>query len=149
MKEKNYHLGVKALIQDKSGRILILKVNQAKFVNPKPGEDWDIPGGRVIEGHTIEQTLAKEIEEEIGAVEFKSMTPFDTVVSAMEIPLKDGSGNKVGLVLTTYLCTPKGPITVRLSEEHTDYAWVSPQEAARLIAYKYADSFIEKLKSLV
>lgn len=146
VKEKNFHLGVKALIQNEAGKVLILKVNQKKFI--KPGQDhWDIPGGRVLEGTTIEDTLLREIEEEIGAVKLQSMTPFDTIVSNMEIPLKDGG--KVGLILTVYLCTVKEPINVQLSEEHIEYAWVFPQEAMPFLAYKYSPSFIDKLNNLI
>ena len=66
MKEKIYHLGIKAFIRNRKGEVLLLQVNQEKFKNPTPGGYWDIPGGRVLNGHTIEETLQREIEEETG-----------------------------------------------------------------------------------
>jgi 8-oxo-dGTP diphosphatase len=146
MKEKIYHLGVKALIRNQSGEVLLLKVNQKKFKNPKPGSYWDIPGGRVLNGHTIEETLRREVEEETGLTTLESFEPIDTVVSNIEIPLE--GEKKAGLVLSIYTCFPRGEINVRLSEEHTEYCWFSTQEAANLLSYKYPVSFTEKVISL-
>jgi 8-oxo-dGTP diphosphatase len=143
MKEKIYHLGIKALIQNQSGKILLLKVNQEKFKNPKPDDYWDIPGGRVLEGHSIEETLRREVEEETGITIFEAFKPLGTVVSNIEIPLDDE--RKAGLILSIYSCLIRNEEDVRLSKEHTEYSWCSPKEAAQLLSYKYPASFIEKV----
>lgn len=146
MKEKIYHLGIKALIRNQSGEVLLLKVNQEKFKNPKPGSYWDIPGGRVLNGHTIEETLRREIEEETGLTTLESFEPIDTVVSNIEIPLE--GEQKAGLVLSIYNCHLRSELKVRLSEEHTECSWFSPEEAAHLLSYKYPASFTEKVIKL-
>jgi 8-oxo-dGTP diphosphatase len=147
MKEKIYHLGIKALIRNQSGEVLLLKVNQEKFKNPKPGSYWDIPGGRVLNDHTIEETLRREIEEETGLTTLKLFEPIDTVVSNIEIPLE--GEQKAGLVLSIYSCHLRGEMNVRLSEEHTECSWFSPKEAAHLLSYKYPTSFTEKVINLL
>ena len=58
--EDSYHLGVKALIRNERGEILLLKVNVAKLRNATIAY-WDIPGGRVQRGDTVETTLHREI----------------------------------------------------------------------------------------
>lgn len=146
MKEKIYHLGIKALIRNQSGEILLLKVNQENFKNPKSGSYWDIPGGRVLNGHTIEETLRREVEEETGITTLESFEPIDTVVSNIEIPLE--GKQKAGLVLSIYNCLLKGEENIRLSEEHTEYSWLYPKEAAHLLSYKYPASFTEKVINL-
>lgn len=146
MTEKIFHLGIKALVQEQSGKFLVLKVNQAKFKDPKPDDYWDIPGGRVLEGATIEETLFRELEEETGITALDFFKPLDTILSNIEIPLKDG--RKVGLILTIYYCTLQSIPSIKLSAEHTEYAWVSPSEASTVLAYKYPKEFIEKIKEL-
>ena len=100
MPEKNYHLGVKALLKNNQGQCLLLKVNQEKFKSPKKEEYWDIPGGRVQNGDTIDETLLREIEEETTLKNITNITPFDTTVSNIEIPLDNGE--TVGLIFFVY-----------------------------------------------
>ena len=47
MSEDAYHLGVKALVRDADGKILLLKVNPAELKGAKNSNYWDLPGGRV------------------------------------------------------------------------------------------------------
>ncbi len=145
--EKIYHLGIKGLIQNLSGNILLLKVDQEKFKNPKPGSYWDIPGGRVTKGQSIEETLKREIKEETGLTTIESIQPLETLISNIEIPLEDGT--TAGLVLSIYRCVVSSDPTITLSEEHTDFSWASPKEASELLAYKFPKEFTEKLKALI
>lgn len=146
MTEKIYHLGIKALIRNSLGEILLLKVNQEKFKTPSPMEYWDIPGGRVMEGQTLEETLHREVKEETGLTSFDSYKPLDIVISNIEIPLNDKQ--KAGLVLSIYDCLIKEEVCIQLSEEHSDFSWASPQEAAHLLTHKYPPSFTEKVRDL-
>ncbi len=146
MEEKIYHLGIKALIQNKAGEILLLKVNQEKFKNPTPGSYWDIPGGRVLNDSTIEETLSREIEEETGIKRFDSFKHLATLISNIEIPLTHEK--KAGLILSIYGCVLSDPINIQLSSEHTDYAWFSPTEASGMLSYKYPKEFTEKVNKL-
>lgn len=144
MNEKKFHVGVKALIRDERGRILILKANPKELKGGKA--HWDLPGGRIKEGDTTEQTLRTEIKEELGidgsALEiFKN---FDTSISNMEIPI---GNEKYGLVLMVYLCGLKKK-QFSLSNEHTEYKWATPDEASNLLAVKFSKSFIERLQEI-
>jgi hypothetical protein len=50
MNEDFFHLGIKALIKNADGKILLLKVNTAKLKDFHGEPYWDIPGGRVQNG---------------------------------------------------------------------------------------------------
>ncbi|HEV2403361.1 MAG TPA: NUDIX domain-containing protein [Candidatus Saccharimonadales bacterium] len=50
--EDIFHLGVKALLKNDKGEILLLQVNPAKL-NGKRTDYWDLPGGRVQKGQTV------------------------------------------------------------------------------------------------
>lgn len=48
------------IIKDKNGKILLLHRNTSKRTQ------WEVPGGKIDEGETAEQTAIREIEEELG-----------------------------------------------------------------------------------
>lgn len=143
--EEVFHFGIKALIRNRAGHILVLQNNptHASGLNPP---HWDLPGGRVHKGDSIEQTLYREIEEEIGIEEIKVCNMVDVSISKVRVPLDKTSA---GLILMTFLCSIKNPDEIRLTDdEHIQFKWVPPQKAAQLLAAKFSDSFIKKVKKL-
>lgn len=149
MTEDNFHLGIKALIRNEEGKILLLRVNPKglKKCSSYNGKSyWDIPGGRIHRGNTVEQTLRREIEEETGIKDVKSFQYFLMVLSNIRIPLKNGGD--VGLILGVYLCDVENAQEIKLSDEHTACEWVGPREAAELLAFKYPQEFTSKIAKL-
>ena len=144
MKEDVFHLGVKALIQDRSGKILLLKVNLKKLTRTKESY-WDIPGGRIQRGDSVSDTLLRELNEETGINGVKQIEPFSMVLSNRRIPIGQSD---VGLVLDTYICKLDDVSEVRISSEHTEYGWFEPVKAAELLQVKYPPEFVEKLKNI-
>jgi len=142
--EDIYNLGIKALITNQAGQILLLQVNKQELIDENRAY-WDIPGGRVKQGDTVEQTLAEEVQEETG-LQLKSHQYFDSILSNIRIPQHSGDTVGVGLILFIYRCAvtdENAPIT--LSREHSQYRWAEPSEAAELLKVKYPDSFTNKL----
>jgi 8-oxo-dGTP pyrophosphatase MutT (NUDIX family) len=146
MNEDIYHLGVKALIRNATGKILLLEVNTAAYTLRKDEPHWDIPGGRIEKNSTIEKTLQREVQEELGNVTLEVTDPLLTVISNIRIPLKDKTD--VGLVLSVYACKLNEPSVITLSDEHLSYGWFDPKEAAEKLAYKYPQQFIAAIKQL-
>jgi 8-oxo-dGTP pyrophosphatase MutT (NUDIX family) len=146
MNEDVFHLGIKALIQNTEAKILILKVN-IKGLKGFSGEAyWDIPGGRVKLGDSVEETLKREIEEETGITKVEVMEKIDMVLSN-NIRIPNPQGGTFGLILAVYKCKTKST-EVKVSEEHVDYKWANPQEAAKLLEIKYPKEFTEKIALL-
>lgn len=139
--EDNFHLGVKAIIRNAAGKVLLLKVNPKKLHNISEAY-WDIPGGRIQRGSTVEETLQREIEEEIGVKEIRDLKPVTMVLSNIRIPVKTSD---VGLILAVYSCTIDSKTPIILSEEHIEAAWFDMSEAAQLLQFKYPKSFTKNL----
>lgn len=143
--EDKFHLGIKALIRNSAGEILLLKVNKEKLKGFTGEAYWDIPGGRIQKDSTIEETLKREVEEEIGVKEITNIKPFLMVLSKIRIPQGDDS---VGLILGAYTCEIPENSEIKLSEEHVEAKWFVPIEASKLLEVKYPIEFTEKIKEL-
>lgn len=140
--EDTFHLGIKGLIRNHEGDILLLEVNKQKLNQAKESY-WDIPGGRIQRGETVEQALRREIEEETGITELTNIQPFSMALSNIRIPQQDG--NDVGLILWVFTCDAPNLQAVTISDEHVDLAWFSPAEVAEKLQVKYPVEFIGKL----
>ncbi|MBI1978981.1 MAG: NUDIX hydrolase [Candidatus Aenigmarchaeota archaeon] len=142
MTEQKFHVGAKALIMNDENEILILKTNAEGMKHSNPSH-WDLPGGRIKEGDSLEGTLRKEIEEELGINNMEILGHFDTSISNLKIPLENET---VGLLLVVYKCKlPNNISDLKLSSEHLEYKWAYIEETKELLKLKFADSFIEKL----
>ncbi len=141
--ERLFYVGVKGLIKNREGKILLLK---ADVHNHSRGTKvyWDIPGGRIDEDSDVLTTLQREIEEETGITELSNIEFFTAVVSHHQIPL-EGS-RTAGLVLMIYTVeVPEDSKIVLNPEEHTEHEWVETNEAATRLANKYPEEFTSKL----
>lgn len=116
MRAKPYSLSMKVAIRDEHGRVLILKRSMSSKNN---GGKWEFPGGKVDAGEDIDEALLREVREETGL----SISLEKVLGSAeSETPMK-----KVAyLILDAQVLSG----SVRLSNEHTDYAWVEPSAMA-------------------
>ncbi len=140
MQEDCFHLGAKALIHNARGELLVLLPNPKKF-NVAISR-FDLPGGRMQKNETLEETLQREVFEEIGVSNLTILEPFLTVLTNFRIPLKPlGS---VGLLFATYLCTIPESTPLTLSDEHVHFEWVSPQKALEALSH-YPTPLLEKL----
>jgi 8-oxo-dGTP pyrophosphatase MutT (NUDIX family) len=140
-KARLFYIGIKALIENEAGEILLLKADITKH-RKVDTPYWDIPGGRIDEGQTIPETLSREIEEETGITDLKQTKLLTTVISNHEIPLGDATA---GLALVVYEVEVPGDSKIRLSPEHTAYEWVDKKEAAKRLSHKYPAEFTNKL----
>lgn len=143
--EDSFHLGIKALIRNSAGQILLLKVNKEKLKGFTGEPYWDIPGGRIQKGQTVEETLRREVEEEIGVTEITNVKTFSIVLSKIRIPQGEDS---VGLILGAYTCEIPENSEIKLSDEHTEAKWFSLEESSKLLEVKYPVEFTERIKEL-
>jgi 8-oxo-dGTP diphosphatase len=143
--EDVFHLGVKALILNHVGNILLVQVNPAKL-NGVRKDYWDLPGGRVQKGDSVEDTLKREVLEETGITQITNIKPVSMVLSNIRIPI--GEDKSVGLILSVYACTVPDDVAVALSDEHLAYDWFTPTKAAELLQIKYPEDFCEVIARL-
>jgi 8-oxo-dGTP diphosphatase len=97
----------------------VIKNSDGKFLIVREGERWQAVGGRLEKGEKLEDGLRREIEEEtsITDLEIGKVIHVDEWFAKPEGELKH-------IVALFYLCEVKSD-TVRLSEEHQEYAWVT------------------------
>lgn len=119
---QTFYVGVKGVIVNNS-KALILKTTKEK------GDIyWDIPGGRINGRETILETLRRELKEEVPSIGNFSIGKLLNVYR-LSIDLPNG----YGLVLIYYKIKADD-FEVHISEEHSDYAWISKDEVEDLDA---------------
>jgi len=139
---KLFNVGIKGLIEDTEGKILLLKADVSTH-RKNTEAYWDIPGGRIEEGEKVLDVLRREIEEETGIKEFKKEAEFfHAVISNHQIPFED---KLLGLILMIYKVQIPKNSKIKLSSEHVAYEWVSKAEAAKRLAHKYPAEFTQLL----
>ncbi len=116
-------IGVKALIKGEGDRFLFLKraqpVVQGRIT-------WDIPGGRINKDEPLLTGLAREIMEETGI----AMPTEDAwLINAQDIFVKE---KELRVVRLTYLIGVHA-IAITLSDEHSEYAFFTLQEALDIV----------------
>lgn len=136
--EDIFHLGIKAIIRNPEGKVLMLQHQ------PKEGLPtyWDIPGGRVEKGATIEETLFREVEEETGIKELKIVGFIGGTLSNRRIQLESGS---VGLILFVYLCETTDLENITISQEYQEYQWMETDEIVEPLKTKYPEKFTKTI----
>jgi 8-oxo-dGTP diphosphatase len=141
--EDHFHLGVKALIQNVKGEILILQVDPKKFAVYSLLH-WDLPGGRIQKNESLEGALRREVKEEIGWDQLNIIRPFCMALSPRRISYPD---RNVGLILSIYECEAQ-EMPISLSEEHIDFEWVAPATAADRLAKGFPLELTQKIAAI-
>jgi 8-oxo-dGTP diphosphatase len=112
-------VGVKILLKNKDGKYLVICRSAEKY--PKAGRQWEIAGGRINPGSSLLENLKREVLEEIRL----EITSEPKLITAQDI-LKP----EKHIVRLTYLGFADGE--VKLSDEHTEYKWLSLEEISKL-----------------
>ncbi len=106
----------------KDGKFLLIKRSAQDDVQPNK---WELPGGKLDNGQSVSDALEREVLEETGLV----VVPLDKVVYSyskiITEPKKYAGMPYVLLVGKVQWLAGE----IRLSEEHTEFAWVTKDEA--------------------
>lgn len=124
--EKLFYLGVKALIRNNLGQVLLLQIRKGERTY------WDLPGGRINEGEQALEALAREVNEETGIENIDHEKLLGMALTTIAIPITPD--RKGGLILAVYACdvvaVPEGLQT----EEGVRAVWCDKGEALENIS---------------
>jgi 8-oxo-dGTP diphosphatase len=120
-------VGVKALIKNSSDKYLLLQ--RSKIMDGETVASWDIPGGRIKPEEPLNEALARELSEEIGF----NVTVEPHLITSQDIFIK---AKDLHVVRLTYRvdCDIEN---IKISDEHTNYAWVDPSDFKELLIEPY------------
>jgi 8-oxo-dGTP pyrophosphatase MutT (NUDIX family) len=138
MSEQIFQVGVKALIQNSDGKILMVHIpawsgNEAH---------WDLPGGRIDNGETLLDTLKREMLEEIGTSYADDPKQLMTFLTNITIPV---SGVRLPLIFVVYRVSIAADAVIKLdpNSAEDDYKWFPPKAAAKEMKYKFSEDFCQ------
>ena len=125
-------VGVKILLKNRDGKFLLLQRNPIKY--PEVGAKWDIVGGRINPGLSLLENLKREVMEEAGL----EIMGDPKLILAQDILKTDKH-----VVRLTYIGEAVGE--VKLSEEHSEFRWLSIEEFSKLEPMdKYIKEILDK-----
>lgn len=115
------HQSVGCIIEN-DGKIVLLMKGWGKSGIRR----WSIPGGKLKQGENPEEALIREIREETGI----ELSNFEKVkVFNVRLLLPD---NRRDFVYHLFKANIGKDIKVKLSDEHEDYKWVTPEQALKM-----------------
>ena len=129
----NVQVGVKIIIKNLSNEYLFLRrsqsFNQGTLL-------WDIPGGRIESDEALGDALNRELREETGlSVQVASL------IDAQDIFVAE---KDIHVVRLTYLGEVKDE-RIGLSEEHSEYRWMTRDQASIEPIDPYVQAVMKKL----
>lgn len=118
--------GIAAVIRARSdGRYLLLKRAATKDFGAGA---WECPTGRVDQGEGFEQAAHREVREELG-IEMHIDGILGTTHFYRGKPIPENE-----LVGVVFLCSIPEPVDIKLSDEHSEYRWLSGEEALQMLS---------------
>jgi 8-oxo-dGTP pyrophosphatase MutT (NUDIX family) len=115
----NLQVGVKVLLKNSEGKILLLKRSEEKY--GKTNGSWDIVGGRIDPGTPLLDNLKREVEEETKL----SLTSTSKLIAAQDIIPNE----ERHIVRLTYVAHTEGEPELD-GREHGEYKWVTFEQLA-------------------
>ena len=117
--------GIAALVWDPAqGRYLLLRRAATKDFGAGA---WECVTGRVEQGEGFEDAVRREVREELGVeVAIEYLLGTSHFYRGAAVP----ENELLGVVC---LCSLQDPMTIHISDEHSEQCWVSLEEAAELL----------------
>jgi 8-oxo-dGTP pyrophosphatase MutT (NUDIX family) len=134
-RDETFFAGIKAVIRDEEGRVLLLEAD-SQF-----GPHWDLPGGKIHKNSTAENTLERELGEEIENIRISEIS----FLTADFSNINHLSSKKI--IFLVYACEAVVG-QINLSTEHLRYDWFPPGEAAKLLEFRFGKQISSKIAQL-
>jgi 8-oxo-dGTP diphosphatase len=116
-----FYAGIAAVIRSPETRqyLLLRRSEQKDYARGV----WECVTGRVDQGEGFEDALRREVREELG-VEVQIDHILGTTHFYRGVPIPENE-----LVGVIYLCSLADAASIRISPEHTEYRWLSADQA--------------------
>src|SRR3989344_4302266 len=125
-------VGVKVLLKNPEGKYLLVRRNPEKYADVPA--NWDIVGGRITPGSKLLDNLKREVKEEINL----DLGDEPCLIAAQDILRIPGRH----IVRLSFTANIEGE--PRLSEEHTEYGWFTPEEIKNMDLDIYFRELLDK-----
>jgi 8-oxo-dGTP diphosphatase len=121
-----FYAGIAAVIRSPETRqyLLLRRSEQKDYARGV----WECVTGRVDQGEGFEDALRREVREELG-VEVQIDHILGTTHFYRGVPIPENE-----LVGVIYLCSLTDAASIRISPEHTEYRWLSADQAVDLLS---------------
>ena len=121
-----FYAGIAALIWSPETKkyLLLRRSDQKDYARGA----WECVTGRVDQGEGFEDALHREVHEELG-VELQVEHILGTTHFYRGTPNPDNE-----LVGVIYLCSIADPASIRISPEHSEYRWLTADQAIDLLS---------------
>jgi 8-oxo-dGTP pyrophosphatase MutT (NUDIX family) len=133
--DETFFVGIKAVTRNPQGEILLLETN-SQF-----GPHWDLPGGKIHKNKTPEETLERELAEEVGA---KRVTNINFLTADFSQLNHLSSKKLLFIIYTCDIAVDK----VVLSTEHLRFGWYPPEEAAKFLEFRFGKRVANQIRNL-
>ncbi len=129
---KLHIVSVVAVIRNQEGKYLVLKRSEREIAYPGM---YTFPGGKVEDNDTVEETLIKEAREEANL----ELRPGKILLKDKSFIRPDEQTVKV----FSYLCEAEDISKIRISEDFTDYKWVTLEDLKSISHVGIEDELIQ------
>lgn len=134
-KNKLHIVTAVAVIRKEEGKYLVLKRSDREIAYPGM---YTFPGGKIEDNDTVEETLIQEAKEEADL----DLKPGKILLKDKSFVRPDGQTVKV----FSYLCEAQDISHIKISQDFTDYRWVSLADLESLPHVGLEDELIQAEK---
>lgn len=132
-----FYIAVHTLVINDENKIL---VTRRSLKNDYMPHFWDIPGGTVEIGETVEEALIRELKEET-SLKIKPLQPIYAYTNLSQLPNRQ-------TVQIVYTSKYEGG-SIKLNPlEHDDYEWVDYSEIKNFKCIAFLDELIKKIPTI-
>lgn len=114
--DKFQKIGVSAFIHNNSRVLILRRSKKEKFMSGF----YDLPGGKVEFGESLEKALEREIKEETN-LKIKKLTPY----SSFSYISDNGKRHTVDIQFLVEVSSIKA---IKMTDAHDDYKWIRKNE---------------------